>query len=152
MEIYFNSVGRNSVLLLNIPPDKDGLISEADVRSLQGWRKELDATFYTNLATDAKFTTSNDSTTTIMEYTLKGEKTFDVLLLKENIQIGQRVEKFVLDYPGKDGWTTIAEGTTIGYKRLLRFPSVTTTKVRLRILSSRLNPAIAEFGLYKQTK
>jgi alpha-L-fucosidase len=152
MEIYFNSVGRNSVLLLNIPPDKDGLISEADVRSLQGWRKELDATFYTNLATDAKFTTSNDSTTTIMECTLKGEKTFDVLLLKENIQIGQRVEKFVLDYPGKDGWTTIAEGTTIGYKRLLRFPSVTTTKVRLRILSSRLKPAIAEFGLYKQTK
>ena len=148
-EIYFNSVGRNSLLLLNIPPDQDGLISEADIRSLQGWRKELDATFHTNLAADAKLTTSNDSTTTTMEYSLTGEKTFDVLLLRENIQVGQRVEKFVLDYPGKDGWITIAAGTTIGYKRLLHFPSVTTTKVRLRILSSRLTPAIAEFGLYK---
>jgi alpha-L-fucosidase len=148
-EIYFNSVGRNSVLLLNIPPDKDGLISEADIRSLQGWRKELDATFHTNLAAGAKLTTHNDSTATIMEYALTGEKTFDVLLLKEKIQVGQRVEKFVLESSGKDGWTTIAEGTTIGYKRLLRFSSVTTNKVRLRILSSRLNPAIAEFGLYK---
>jgi alpha-L-fucosidase len=87
-----------------------------------------------------------------MEFALAGGKTFDVLLLQENIRVGQRVEKFILDYPGKDGWITIAEGTTIGYKRLLRFPSVTTSKVRLRILSSRLNPTVAAFGLYKQAQ
>jgi alpha-L-fucosidase len=55
----------------------------------------------------------------------------------------------VLEYPDGAGWKTIAEGTTIGYKRLLRFPPVTSSRVRLRIVSSRLNPTIAEFGLYK---
>ena len=180
MEIYFNSVGRNSVLLLNIPPDKDGLISEADIRSLRGWRHGLDATFRTNLAAGAvitspngqgaaamlddkpealsddkpaaSWTTTGKDTTATIEFVLAGEKTFDILLLQENILIGQRVEKFVLEYPDKDGWTTIVAGTTIGYKRLLRFPPVTTDKVRLRILSSRLNPTIARFGLYKQTQ
>ena len=188
MEIYFNSVGRNSVLLLNIPPDKEGLISEADIRSLRGWRHGLDATFRTNLAAGAvitspngqgaaamlddkpealpddkpgaapgdkpgaSWTTTGKDTTATIEFVLAGEKTFDILLLQENILIGQRVEKFVLEYPDKDGWTTIVAGTTIGYKRLLRFPPVTTGKVRLRILSSRLNPTIARFGLYKQTQ
>lgn len=172
MEIYFNSVGRNTVLLLNIPPDKDGLISDADIRSLEGWRKEFDATFHTNLAAGAVisgpkvklmhggpdtdpatwWTTTGEDRTLTMEFALAGEKTFDILLLQENILVGQRVEKFILDYPGKNGWTTIAEGTTIGYKRLLRFPSVTTGKVRLRILGSRSNPTIAGFGLYKQAK
>ena len=172
MDIYFNSVGRNSVLLLNIPPDKDGLISQADVHSLQGWKHQLDATFHTNLTAGAViggdnlrvvhggidadpgvwWTSTGEDTTLTVELSLAGEKTFDVLLLRENILIGQRVEKFVLEYPDKGGWATIAEGTTIGYKRLLRFPPVTTDKVRLRILSSRLNPTIAEFGLYKLMK
>ena len=171
-EIYFNSVGRNSVLLLNIPPDKDGLVSEADIRSLQGWKRQLDATFRTNLAADAVisgdnlreerggidavpnvwWTSAGEDTTLTVEVALAGEKTFDILLLRENIRVGQRVEKFVLEYPDKGGWTTIVEGTTIGYKRLLRFPPVTADRVRLRILSSRLNPTIAEFGLYKQSK
>lgn len=169
MEIYFSSVGRNSQLLLNIPPDKDGLISEADIRSLQGWKKIRDATFGANLAAGATIasangrntallldgntatswtTTGNDTTATI-DFTLTGPKTFDVLLLQENIRIGQRVEKFVLEYSDGADWKTIAEGTTIGYKRLLRFPPVTSSRVRLRIVSSRLNPTIAEFGLYK---
>jgi alpha-L-fucosidase len=169
MEIYFSSVGRNSQLLLNIPPDKDGLISDADIRSLQGWKKNRDVIFGTNLAAGSvitspnglntallldgnaatNWTTTGTDTTATLDFTLTGPKTFDVLLLQENIRIGQRVEKFVLEYPDGAGWKTITEGTTIGYKRLLRFPPVTTTRLRLRIVSSRLNPTIAEFGLYK---
>jgi alpha-L-fucosidase len=171
MDIYFSSVGRNSQILLNIPPDKEGLISDADIRSLQGWKKMRDATFAVNLAKDAVIHSANGSngkamldghlftywttrgtdTTATIEWTLAGQKTFDVLLLQENIRIGQRVEKFVLECPEGDGWKTIAEGTTIGYKRLLKFAPVTTNRVRLRLLSSRLNPTIAEFGLYKLT-
>ncbi len=169
MEIYFSSVGRNSVLLLNIPPNKDGLISDADIRSLQGWKKNRDATFGTNLAagsaippthgrntallldgnTATNWTTTGDDTTATLDFTLTGPKTFDVLLLQENIRIGQRVEKWVLEYKDGEDWKKITEGTTIGYKRLLRFPPVTTGRVRLRIVSSRLNPTLAEFGLYK---
>lgn len=169
MDIYFSSVGRNSLLLLNIPPDKDGLISDADIRSLRGWRKELDATFASNLAAGAiikspngrgaqnmldrndatHWTTTGGDTTATIDFTLKGVKTFDVLLLQENIRVGQRVEKWVLEYKEGEQWRTVTEGTTIGYKRLLRFAPVTTGAVRLRILSSRLDPTIAEFGLYR---
>ncbi len=169
MDLYFSSVGRNGVLLLNIPPNRQGLISDADVHSLQGWRKDMEATFNVNLAagavvksangrhaealTDGNFTTywttrGNDTTATI-DFALAGEKTFDIVGLQEEISVGQRVEKFRLEAYEAGKWTTIAEGTTIGYKRLIQFPAVTARAVRLTILSSRLNPTIAEFGLYK---
>jgi alpha-L-fucosidase len=169
LDIYYNSVGMNSVLLLNIPPDKKGLINEADIQSLQGWKKLRDQTFKTNLAGDAAvqcanglhlnamldddyqtyFTTRDKDTSAVITFTLKEAKTFDVLLLQENISIGQRVEKFTLEYWDGKTWVKATEGTTIGYKRLLRFPAVTTNKIRLS-LSARLNAAIATFGLYKQ--
>lgn len=172
MDLYFSSVGRNSVLLLNIPPDREGLISEADVRSLQGWRKDMEATFGVNLAAGAgvscangrffggpklltdgnirtHLTTTGTDTATTIELTLAGETTFDVLSLQESITAGQRVERWAFDVKDQGGWKEVAAGTTIGYKRLLRFAPVTTREVRLRILSSRLNPTIAELGLYK---
>jgi alpha-L-fucosidase len=170
LDIYYNSVGRNGLLLLNIPPDTQGLIHEADIKNLMEWKKMREQTFKRNFAMGAiiksgngagfkklldgndatHFTTTGNDTTTAIEFTLKGPKTFDVLLLQENIRRGQRVEKFVLEYFREGKWKIAAEGTTIGYKRLLRFPAVTASQVRLRILSSRLNPFIAEFGLYKQ--
>ncbi|GGB22398.1 alpha-L-fucosidase [Puia dinghuensis] len=152
MDIYFSSVGRNSVLLLNIPPDTSGLINEADVRSLRKWKQMRDATFKTNLAAGAVVKQTLKDTTATIVYSLAGSKTFDILLLQENIRIGQRVEKWVLESLDKEGWKTVTEGTTIGYKRLLRFPPVTTNKVRLRILSSRGNPILAKFGLYKMAE
>ena len=73
-----------------------------------------------------------------------------MLLLQENIAKGQRVEKFELDYFKDGNWVKVTGGTTIGYKRILRFDPVTASLVRLRTISSRLNPFIASFGLYKQ--
>lgn len=168
-DIYCSSVGRNSVLLLNLPPDQRGLIHENDVKNLLAWRKLLDETFKINLAAGATvtakngvhpqyildgknnthFTTKGTDTTTIIEIQLKKRQTFDVLQLQENIRIGQRIEAFRLEYWDKTGWKEVATGTTVGYKRILRFEPITTNKVRLHILSSRLNPTIAEFGLYK---
>jgi alpha-L-fucosidase len=168
-DIYCSSVGRNSLLLLNLPPDKRGLLHENDVKNLLAWRKLLDETFQTNLALDAKikskngigtqhlldgnnstyFTTKRQDTTTIIDFKLKTTQTFDVLQLQENIRLGQRIEGFKLEYWDNTTWKEIATSTTIGYKRILRFEPVTTDKVRLHIVSSRLNPTIAEFGLYK---
>ncbi|HMH20408.1 MAG TPA: alpha-L-fucosidase [Puia sp.] len=145
MDIYFSSVGRNSVLLLNIPPDKNGLIHENDISSLKGWKKKIDATFAVNLAKGANF----PDTATTIDLSWKEARTFDVLLLQEKIRLGQRIEGFDLEYKDAEGWKKITEGTTVGYKRLLRFPAVTAGRVRLRILSSRLKPALAKFGLYK---
>ncbi len=170
MDIYYNSVGKNCVLLLNIPPDKNGLINENDVKALRGLKQLRDETFGTNLLQDATaectngvhlknlfdtdynsyFTTRAKDTSALITMDLKQAKTFDVLLLQENIQLGQHVEKFRLEYLNGNEWKTAAEGTTIGYKRLLRFPAITASKVRLRIESARSNPAISTMGLYKQ--
>jgi alpha-L-fucosidase len=173
VDIYFSSVGRNSVLLLNIPPDKRGLIHENDVKCLEGMRKIIDSTFAVNLAQHAMvraipenpshnpltlldndnktfWTTEQGKTTGILEFDLDGDKTFDCLMLQENFRKGQRVEAFVLEAWKDDQWVEIIKGTTIGYKRLLQFEPVTAQKVRLKILSSRDNPEIATFGIYKK--
>jgi alpha-L-fucosidase len=166
-EIYFHSVGRNGVLLLNIPPDKRGLITDYDIAALKTWKQKLNSIFEVNLLKDAKavgavknikaLLDGNDAThysfsmkgkDNAIEMNWDGEKTFNVLMLQENIRIGQRVEKFVLEYWTNGEWKKATEGTTIGYKRLLEFPTITTTKVRWRILSARLQPALAEIGLY----
>jgi alpha-L-fucosidase len=166
-EIYFHSVGRNGVLLLNIPPDKRGLITDFDIASLKGWKEKLDHIFKVNLLKDAKglgavkklnpLLDGNDATSlsfamkgnsNAIEMDLNGKKTFNVLSLQENISVGQRVEKFVFEYWENGEWKKATEGTTIGFKRLLEFSTITASKVRLRILSARMQPALAEIGLY----
>lgn len=158
-EIYFHSVGRNGVLLLNIPPDKRGLINENDVRNLKEWAAIRKTIFQTNLLQqvtgEKKLVDNNDATDidmgakqNIIEFVFATEKTFNVLALQENIRKGQRIEKFVLEYWDNNEWKKATEGTTVGYKRLLQFPQVTAKKVRLHILSSRLNAYLSEIGLY----
>jgi alpha-L-fucosidase len=95
------------------------------------------------------FTTQGADTSSKIEITLTKEQTFNVLLLQENITLGQRVEKFELEYRGADNqWTPVTSGTTIGYKRLLKFDPINAKYLRLKILSARDNPAISAFGLY----
>lgn len=172
VDIYYSSVGRNGVLLLNVPPDKRGLIHENDVKALSGMRKILEATFRTDFAAGAavrassarkghkaeaildqdkeSYWTSEEGVETAeIEFDLAAEAVFDRVLLQEHIRAGQRIERFVLE--GWDGvaWKKFAEGTTVGYKRLLRFPAVTAKRVRLVIEKSRTSPTLAAFGLYK---
>lgn len=168
MDIYYSSVGRNGVLLLNIPPDKEGLINESDVNALQGFKRQMEETFADNVLKSAQVTNatakkisilfdgkdntywkmSSKTAPYVLEFKMDQAKKFDVLSLQENLAMGQRVESFTLEYKVGEDWKKITEGSTIGYKRLLRFPAVTAKEVRLTILSSRLQPAIAEIGLY----
>lgn len=170
MNIYFTSVGMNSVLLLNIPPNKEGLIAPEDVQSLQEFAQLKNKIFDGNYAVKGSvmsckngenmraiadqqyetfFTTKKGDTTTIIEFNFKGPIHRNVLMIQENIAIGQRIEHFMLEYyvPQK-GWVTCAEGTTVGYKRIIKFPEVSASSFRLKILSSRMEPTISEFGLY----
>ena len=172
VDIYYSSVGRNSVLLLNIPPDKRGRITKFDIKGLQGMRKILDQTFRTNLAAGATIVASNEKPghkasslielhptgywttndgveSASIEFQLPKKQAFDRLMLQENIRVGQRIEAFRLETWSDNTWKTIARGTTVGYKRLLRFPTVTSRKVRLVIDSSRTGPTLSSFGLYK---
>ncbi|MFH0991184.1 MAG: alpha-L-fucosidase [bacterium] len=172
VDIYYSSVGRNGVLLLNVPPDKRGLIHGNDIKNLLGMKKILAQTFKNNLLTGSRVIASNEKkgnsasflldnnkrtywttvdtvTTAMVEFELPKEQSFDRAMLQEQIQVGQRVEKFRLEAFGEDGWIEFARGTTIGYKRLLRFPLITTHKVRLVIEESRTNPTLSSFGLFK---
>jgi len=163
------------VLLLNLPPDRRGLIHENDVQRLREFRKALDAIFAENLAAGAKATASNvkggnpafaagkitdgdketywttdDWTTTAeIEFDLDKPRTFNVAELAEHIEIGQRISEFALDAWDGGNWKEFTRGTTVGYKRLLRFGDVTAARVRLRILDSRVSPTLSGFGLYR---
>ncbi len=172
LDIYFHSVGRNGVLLVNLPPDKEGLINEADIKSLQGWKALREAIFTNNFAKGAKliskngkntkaildnnydtyWTTKGKDTAAVIELKLQNKSTFNVLMLQENIAIGQRIENFEVEYWNENEWKSAAKATTVGYKRLLQFPEITTDRVRIKILSSRLNPTLSEIGLYYQSK
>jgi len=148
VDIWFSSVGRNSVLLLNLPPDRNGLIHENDIESLRGMRTILDHTFGTDMAGDTIWQFFGDGTATCT-MTLEQIHSFDVVRLEENFRNGQRVESFVLEIPDHDGWQEIARGTTIGYRRLLRFSETRTDKIRLTIRSSRARPELTGFGIHK---
>jgi alpha-L-fucosidase len=174
LDIYFSSVGYNSVLLLNLPPDRRGLIHENDVQRLREFRKVLEAIFAENLAQHAKtrasstrgndptfaadritdgdketyWTTDDWTTAASVEFDLGRDRTFNVAELAEHIATGQRVSEFALDAWDGGTWKEFARGTTVGYKRLLRFPDVTASKVRVRILDSRVRPTLCGFGLY----
>jgi alpha-L-fucosidase len=172
LDIYYKSVGRNGVLLLNIPPDRRGLFHENDVQRLREFRAALDETFKTNLAAGKKATASSthssthspakltdgDATsywaparneTASVEIDLGGPQTFDRAMLAEPIEKGQRVAKFTLEAWVGNAWQPLAAGTTIGYKRLLRFEEVRAEKVRLTIQEANNTPLISEVGLFK---
>jgi len=177
-DLYFNSVGRNSVLLLNFPPNKQGLISPIDSQRADSLHYLIYGTFKNNLAAGATiktlhprggnykpanmvdnyentyYATTDNSKTDTITFNLGSAKTFDVLMLQEVIELGQRTTGWSVDYStnGKR-WTPIPEATgkqSIGYKWLVRFKPVTASKVRLRITSGKACVAIHTFGIYKQ--
>ncbi len=173
LDIWFSSVGRNSLLLLNIPPDKRGLIHENDVKALTDLAKIRETIFGNNLAEDASVTaTSKAFGKTPANILIPGrekfwrakkgeseadlvldlgeEKTFDCVTISENIEFGQRIEQFSLEIWKGDRWREITRSTTIGNKRILRFSPRTAQKVRLRVLQARHTPTIAFFGLHKR--
>lgn len=144
-DIYFHSAGMNSVLLLNIPPDKRGLIHETDIRSLQGMKKILNETFRINLLEGTTVIVGNG----YFEYTLKQKETFNTVLVQEDIKVGQRIERFHFEAWNGTAWKTFASGTTVGYKRILRFPMQEALKIRFFVDESRAEPAIMNIGLFK---
>ncbi len=158
VNLYYQSVGRNSLLLLNIPPNRDGLLPQPDVAAIKSFRSILNETFAVNLATGAAGRALTDNQLRTFVTLKEGESrtinfgkpvTFDRGLLQENIATGQRIVSARLECWVDNGWKELSQFTTVGYKRLLRFPPVQTTKVRLTILEARAPVQLAEFGLFK---
>jgi alpha-L-fucosidase len=173
-DIYLSSVGRGSTLLLNIPPDQRGLFHEKDVESLRGYKKLLDSEFANNIALKAKakadsfrgnsaqfaaknltdgnketyWATNDGQLTGSFEVDLGKVSTVKYVTLQEYIKLGQRVKKFSIE-AWKDGkWTNVANGTTIGYKRILKIDPVQTSKIRVSIEDSKACPLISNLEVY----
>jgi len=172
---YYSSVGMNANLILNLSPDRRGLIPADQVAQLQAMADVLEKTFAVNLATgaeaEASTTAKNQKAAEAVDGSLdswweaaagqnSGELTltlakkanFDVVALSEAVdRRGQRVESFAVDARIDGSWQQVAAGTTIGHKRLLRLKeAVVADAVRVRITGARLEPTLAEVGLYKQ--
>lgn len=145
LDIYFKSVGRNSVLLLNVPPNRRGLISEPDEKRLMEFRAALDRIFAIDLA-KGKPVSRNGAQ---LEIDLGKPTAFNILMLQEDITQGQHVEEYWVHAFIGGTWAEIAKGTTIGHKKLDRFPTVTASRIRLTIPKSQGNPMIRRLGLFR---
>jgi alpha-L-fucosidase len=171
LDIYYKSVGRNSVLLLNVPPNDRGLLSEQDVARLGEWRASLDRTFKTDLArgaaaradrsakgaparalVDGKPTTywmpAEDATTGSVEVRLRRPAECRVIMVEEFIPEGQRVEEYEAEALVDGEWRTIVQGTTIGHKKLDRIESVVASALRFTIKKALAPPMIRRLGVF----
>ena len=146
-DIYFQSVGYNSVLLLNIPPDRRGLINEADVQRLNEFAAYREKIFTNNRVEKGRKDWEAVSGSETV-YSLKPESEINVVMLQEDITKGQRVESFTVEALTEQGWQEVAKGTTVGYKRMVRFPAVKATQLRVKINECRLTAHISQVAAY----
>jgi len=159
-DIFERSVGGNSTFLLNIPPNRNGKFSDEDVNVLTEVGKRISETYGKNLFADANgpkaildqdistFQLLNNKQKSI-EISITKPITINRIVLQEAIaDYSERVEQHKVEAWINHKWQKIAEATNIGYKRILRFPEVTTSKLRLTVLSSRANPAIATISAH----
>ncbi|HWQ31811.1 MAG TPA: alpha-L-fucosidase [Blastocatellia bacterium] len=176
LDLYFVSVGRGASFLLNVPPDRRGLLGENDVRSLREFGELLRRMYAVNYASGATAKASNvrggderfaaakmldadrntywatddNVTAATVEFDLGREQSFNVVRLRETISLGQRIDEFAVDVWRDNGWTEFGKGTSIGALRLLRGEQVTTRKVRVRIIKAAASPCLSDFGLFAE--
>lgn len=173
LDIYYTSVGRNCNLILNVPPDRRGLINENDIKSLLGFKALLDREFANELAHGRKVTASdtrgrkfspfnvNDGNPETYwapnDNVISADITIDLvketevnrILLQEYIKLGQRVQEFKVEALCDGVWKDVVEGTTIGYKIIRKFPTLKASKVKVTILKARACPVISSIELYR---
>ena len=147
VNIYYRSVGCNSVLLLNIPPDKRGLIHEIDVQRIKELSDYINKTFAENYVENGNQMWQAEIGQS-KEYTVKKGAMVNTFLIQEDIAQGQRVEDFLVEIYSNGTWQYATEGTTVGYKRLLRFSDCQPEKIRVTIRGTRAAANISNVGLY----
>jgi alpha-L-fucosidase len=174
MDTYYNSIGRNGTLLLNFPIMPNGLIHENDEKTALQFAKAVQEAFADNLAEKSKLDASNirgnakefgaakaidgdhdtywatDDNITKASLTIEFDKsvTFNRFMAQEYIRLGQRVKAFTIEALVDGNWKELAKATTIGYKRILRFPTVMATQLRFSITDSKSCPVISNVGIF----
>ncbi len=174
-DIYLTSVGRGSTLLLNVPPDRRGLIHEKDVASLIGFRELLDTEFANNLIkgkqvfaenyrggsdqyhanniTDGDkntyWATDDEIKSSSLEIYFDSVKTVKYVVIQEYIPMGQRVKSFKISVLQDEIWEPIYNSTTIGYKRIVKLSRPENCKgIRIAIEDAKACPVISNIEVY----
>jgi alpha-L-fucosidase len=175
IDVYYQSVGRNSNMLLNLSPDSRGLVPDNQLAPLRTMHRVIDQTFAKNLAEGGRLSADSSNSQYDARLALDGNLdtwweaapgrhtaelilklprtvTFDVVSLQEAVDHrSQRIASFAVDIWDGTTWNQVEQQTTVGHKRLLRLASpVTTNQLRIRILDSRMEPTLSEIGLFKQ--
>ena len=176
MDIYYASVGRNANLLLNVPPDRSGRINPADSARLMEFRDARDEAFHIDYAkmsralsesvrgnspryaasnaVDGRYDTywATDDSVTSASFTVyfRRDREISEIMLQEYIPLGQRISEFSVEckLSGTEQWQEVCRGTTVGYKRIMRFPKVKASEVRVNIISSYACPLINNVAIY----
>lgn len=172
INVYNNSVGGNATFLLNIPPTRDGLFHENDVKRLEELGEYLKKGFGNNLLDTAEltadscaseheistarsdnydtyYTPEKGKTTACVTAKWKRSVNIGNIVIKENILCSQRIESFAIDvFTGKK-FKEIYKGTVVGYKKIVPLGGVRTDCLRLRITDSRTEPTVAFLGIYE---
>lgn len=175
VDLYYRSVGHNATLLLNFPVDRRGLIHPVDSANAVRFHEMIQQQLKTNLVTgmtpkvsnerggdfvasaltddnfDTYWATEDGVTTADIEFSFDTPTRMNRMMLQEYIPLGQRVKAFVVEYLDKDTWLPVKlneETTTIGYKRLLRFETVETKGIRIRITDARGPLCLSNVGVY----
>lgn len=175
VDLYYRSVGHNATLLLNFPVDRRGLIHPVDSANAVRFHEMIQQQLKTNLVAgmtpkvsnerggdfvasaltddnfDTYWATEDGVTTADIEFSFDTPTRMNRMMLQEYIPLGQRVKAFVVEYLDKDTWLPVKlneETTTIGYKRLLRFETVETKGIRIRITDARSPLCLSSVGVY----
>lgn len=162
-DMYFNSVGHNATLLLNVPPNNQGTVDEAILKRVEEFGKNVKESFDENLAKaegasvkvssvrgnaqtykpgnmidendDTYWTTDDGTKSGEILIDLGKETKFDVVSVEEAIQNGQRINNYKVEYRNGDSgaWTLLEEGKTIGAKRLCRTSETTARQIKITV-------------------
>ena len=142
MQMYYQSVGHNSTLIIGLTPDNRGLIPDADVTRLKQWGDSVKKVFKTPIASWA--IQNNDYSITFPK-----EKSFNKIVIEEKIELGERVRSFVVEAKILGEWTNLISGSCIGHKyiKVLEAP-IKASAIRLKIIESNAEPMIKSFTIY----
>lgn len=173
LQLWFLSCGRNASLLLNLPPDRRGLVHENDIKSLLEFNEVLSETLENNLAKGATITATGERasscraenilTDDINEFYASDdecktpeivlefdeEREFNSFILQEVIELGHRVTEYEISAFINGEWKKLYSGECIGYRSAQHFAAVKTDKIKIKINASVASPVLRFFGLYR---
>jgi alpha-L-fucosidase len=143
-QLYLKSVGRGAALLLNVPPDRRGLINEHDSAALVGFKKLREESL-SKAVISKKFPLAYQNNYSIH---FSSTKKINCIVIEEPIQFGQRVKKFSVQVKKENKIVKVIEGTTIGRKRILTFDATQADGFTVIINDSKAKPVLSEAAAY----